>query len=69
MLLQVWRSLENKLTLHMDPNTKLHQFKAFNSVLSVGNAQELQAWVEDDDNRNLTLSQKLWFKLDCKLGN
>jgi len=53
----------------MDPNTKLHQFKALNSVLSAEKAQALQAWVEDDDNKNLTLSQKLWFKLHCKLGN
>ena len=27
--------LDNLLTLHMDPSTKLHQFKAYNSVLSV----------------------------------
>ena len=57
--------LDNQLILHMDPNTKLHQFKAYNSVLSVENAQALQVWVEDDDNKNLTLSQKLWFKLHC----
>jgi len=25
--------------------------------------------VEDDENKNLTLSQKLWFKLHCKLGH
>jgi len=61
--------LDNQLTLHMDPSTKLHQFKAYNSVLSVENAQALQAWVEDDDNKNLTLSQKLWFKLHCRLGH
>jgi len=59
--------LDNQLTLHMDPNTKLHQFKAFNSFLSVENSWALQAWVEDDGNRKLTLSQKLWFKLHCKL--
>ena len=66
--LKFGEGLDNQLTLHMDPNIKLHQFKAYNSVRSVENAQALQAWVEDDDNKNLTLSQKLWFKLHCKLG-
>jgi len=46
----------------MDPQTKLHQIKAFNNaILSAENAQALHACVKEDDNRNLTLSQKLWF--------
>ena len=53
----------------MDPQTKLHQFQAYNSVLSAENAQILKAAVEDDENKNLTLSQKQWFKLHCKLGH
>jgi len=46
MLFEVWSGLDHQLTLHMDPNTKLHQFKAYNSVLSVEKALALQAWVE-----------------------
>ena len=46
MLIEVWSGLDHQLTLHMDPNTKLHQFKAYNSVLSVEKALALQAWVE-----------------------
>jgi len=61
--------LDNQLTLEMDSKTKLHQFKAYNSVLTEENAQILKACVEDDSNKNLTLSQKLWFKLHCKLGH
>jgi len=33
--------LDNQLTLQMDPQTKLHQFKAYNSVLTTVNAQIL----------------------------
>jgi len=61
--------LDNQLTLEMDSKTKLHQFKAYNSVLTEENAQILKACVEDNSNKNLTLSQKLWFKLHCKLGH
>jgi len=61
--------LENQLTLQMDPQTKLHQFKAYKSMLTATNAHILKACVEDDDNKNLSRSQKLWFKLHCKLGH
>jgi len=61
--------LDNQLTLQMDPQTKLHQFKAYKSILTITNAHILQACVEDDDNKNLSRSQKLWFKLHCKLGH
>jgi len=61
--------LEDQLTLQMDPQTKLHQFKAYKSMLTATNAHILKACVEDDDNKNLSRSQKLWFKLHCKLGH
>jgi len=61
---------DNTLTLQMDPQTKFHRFKAYhNSVLTEEKAQILKAYVESDDNKNLTLSQKLWFKLHCRLGH
>ncbi len=55
MLIKFGKGLDNQLTLQLNPNTRLHQFKAFNSVLSVENVQALQAWVEGHDNRNLGL--------------
>jgi len=61
--------LDNQLTLQMDPQTKLHQFKAYKSMLTTTNAHILKACVEDDYNKNLSRSQKLWFKLHCKLGH
>ncbi len=48
---------QNALKMHFDVCA------CSNSVLSVENALALQAWVEDDDNKNLSLSQKFWFKL------
>jgi len=61
--------LDNQLTLQVDAQTKLHLFKVYNSVLTTANAQMLKAHVEADDNKNLSLSQKLRFKLHCKLGH
>jgi len=46
----------------MDPQTKLHQFQAYNSVLSAENAQILKAAVDNDEN---TMVQASF----CKLGH
>jgi len=43
----------------MDPQTKFHQFQAYNSVLLAENVQKLKAAVENDENKNLSLSQNL----------
>ena len=61
--------LNNQITLQMDSQTKLHQFRGYRTVFTTENAQALKACVEDDVNKNLSQSQKLWYKTHCKLGH
>jgi len=54
--------LENPLTLQMNTQTKLHQVKAYNSVLSAAGAQALQAcggmwWQQESDIESKALVQ------------
>ncbi len=58
----------NQLTLTFSDNASLPQFQA-TPVSSNRDAKALQAFVEDDENKNLSLSQKLWYKFHCRLGH
>lgn len=60
--------LDNKLTLQMDPQTKLHQFQAYNSILSAKNTQILKAAVENDKSKKYNFEPETVVQASLQAG-